>query len=638
MIYRSLFLLGATLLAGLPLAAQLPSNATLKGSYYFRYLGVNATSTDVPLAGQGMLTFDGNGGFTVTAQGVTPGTSTLQTLTSGTYRLISSGIFKMTNPFDTTGNTSLFGNLGVGAIVASSTDTYYLDMFIAIPVSTAASNATLTGSYNVASMDFANGTFTNGAAANTRNTFFTMTADGKGGLGTVSISGTSQSLNSAATTQTSAGATYTVNANGSGTVNFPAPSGVTAANVLLAGNKTLYVSSDGNLFIGGGASGYDFIIGVKSFSGSSPQNSLSGLYVTNLLNNYAAPNDSSDGIYASDGSANEIPNASGGPVEISHQRNSYDGDISSGSGSYDFTQALDFTLNSNGTVTYSGFGSYALSANGTYVLGGGDGTNYQLNFYAKALPMNGSGVFLDPQGVVNAASNVPFTAQVAPGEVVTLYGSGMATQTATAQSLPFPTTLGNVQVTMSFTPSGSSTATTESMPLYYVSPTQISGVVPYDVPTDGSFLTFQVSNNGTKSNSTKSYTGQTSPGVFTVPPGGIGDGAILDSKFNLVSSSNPGKVGDTVQIFLTGLGTVTPTVAAGAAAPSNPLSKADNMPDVYIDGIQANVTYAGLAPQLGGLYQINVTIPSGVTTNNDDSLEISTVDADNIQANIPIGQ
>jgi uncharacterized protein (TIGR03437 family) len=29
--------------------------------------------------------------------------------------------------------------------------------------------------------------------------------------------------------------------------------------------------------------------------------------------------------------------------------------------------------------------------------------------------------------------------------------------------------------------------------------------------------------------------------------------------------------------------------------------------------VQANVVFAGLAPSLGGLYQLNVTIPSGVS-------------------------
>jgi uncharacterized protein (TIGR03437 family) len=39
-----------------------------------------------------------------------------------------------------------------------------------------------------------------------------------------------------------------------------------------------------------------------------------------------------------------------------------------------------------------------------------------------------------------------------------------------------------------------------------------------------------------------------------------------------------------------------------------------------------------------GLYQLNVTIPAGVTTGSNVTLEIVTTDADNIQATIPIGK
>jgi uncharacterized protein (TIGR03437 family) len=62
-----------------------------------------------------------------------------------------------------------------------------------------------------------------------------------------------------------------------------------------------------------------------------------------------------------------------------------------------------------------------------------------------------------------------------------------------------------------------------------------------------------------------------------------------------------------------------------------------NPVDAYIDGTAATVAYQGLAPTLGGLYQLNVTIPSGLSTGNQ-PLEISTYDGDNIQATIPIGK
>ena len=64
----------------------------------------------------------------------------------------------------------------------------------------------------------------------------------------------------------------------------------------------------------------------------------------------------------------------------------------------------------------------------------------------------------------------------------------------------------------------------------------------------------------------------------------------------------------------------------------------DQRLDVGVDGVQAKVSYQGLAPQLAGLYQLNVTIPAGVTTGSSVVLEISTVDADNVQAVIPIAK
>jgi uncharacterized protein (TIGR03437 family) len=211
----------------------------------------------------------------------------------------------------------------------------------------------------------------------------------------------------------------------------------------------------------------------------------------------------------------------------------------------------------------------------------------------------------------------------------------MASQTAMAASLPFPTSLGGVTVTVNGL----------AMPLQYVSPTQISGVVPYSTPTDDSFLNVQVNNGNTPSNVVQVYSGDASPGIFTVPPGGIGNGAILHADYSVVTSAKPAKVGEPVLIYLSGLGPTTPPVAAGAAAPTNPLSQVPlNDIAVNIDNQPATVQYAGLAPGLAGLYQLNVTIPFFVRTGN---MEIDIVmgppatdywSADYDIATIPIGK
>jgi uncharacterized protein (TIGR03437 family) len=274
---------------------------------------------------------------------------------------------------------------------------------------------------------------------------------------------------------------------------------------------------------------------------------------------------------------------------------------------------------------------YAVGGGGNFALGTGLKGNYFLDLYVKAPVLTATGVFLNPQGVVNAANSVPFTAGVAPGEVISLYGSNLASSTATTPGLPFPTTLGGASVTINGT----------AAPIYYASPGLLSVVVPYSAPSDGSFLNIQVTNNGTTSNTATVYSTAASPGIFTVPSGGIGNGAILHSDFSLVTPANPAKVGETVQIFLTGLGATSPAVKEGSAGPTSPLATAVT-PDVYIDNQPAKVVFAGLAPTLGGLYQLNVTIPSGVTSGSNVTIEIVAYDTsgnpvtDNAEATIPV--
>jgi len=614
-----LYLLFLSAVLAAPASAQVLSNATLNGAYYFRYLGALTDPSYSARSFQGTLTFDGNGKYSVTGQGASAAVGGLKPRTAGDYYVSAGGVFYMTNPVDSSADPSfLFGGVGNGAIAASSTDTSFTDIFVAFPVSTAASNATLSGNYYVASLEFLNGDF-----SQTRDTFFPVTADGAGSLGNVTVKGTAQNLRSVATTQTSTGATYTVNANGTGTLNLPAPSGVSAANTLLAGNKVLYVSSDGNLFVAGSTTGYDMVIGVKAFSGSAPNTAFSGLYFTTLLENYAAGSEF-DALYAAAGASNLLASQK---LELMHQRLNYDGFYS-----YDYTAGLDFELAADGT--FSGSSSlYGLGAGGNFLVGAGNATNYQLTLYVKARPLSGTGVFLHPHGIVNEANNIPFTAQVAPGEFVSAYGSGMSGQIATAGALPFPTTLGGVQVLVNGT----------AAPLYYVSPTRISFVVPFSVP-DSLFRTVQINNSGTLSNIVEVFNGLTSPGFFTLTQDGLGNGAIRHADYSVVNGANPAKPGETVLMFLSGLGGVNSTVAAGAAAPgTSPFATLLNDVEVYIGGEFSPISYAGLAPTLAGLYQLNVTMPSTVATGNQ-PIEIYTIDdlgfinGYNYQASIPVGR
>ncbi len=162
--------------------------------------------------------------------------------------------------------------------------------------------------------------------------------------------------------------------------------------------------------------------------------------------------------------------------------------------------------------------------------------------------------------------------------------------------------LGGVQVSINGT----------TAPVYSVTPTQISAVVPYAVT--GSTANIVVTVGATKSNPVSVPLAPTAPGIFTISNNGLGDGAILHADYSVVSQANPALAGETVQVFLTGLGAVSPGVQDGAAAPGKaPFAQVVAPLNVYVGGLPAaSIQFKGLAPGLAGLYQVNVQIPANL--------------------------
>lgn len=67
--------------------------------------------------------------------------------------------------------------------------------------------------------------------------------------------------------------------------------------------------------------------------------------------------------------------------------------------------------------------------------------------------------------------------------------------------------------------------------------------------------------------------------------------------------------GETVLLYLTGMGAVSPPVADGVGGGSATLSQTPALPTVLVGGFPGQVFYSGLAPGYTCLYQINVTCP-----------------------------
>jgi uncharacterized protein (TIGR03437 family) len=594
-------------------------NGLLKGTFNFREVALQVGDSfgdfGESTALYGTISFDGNGGYTLngsindTMNGAGP-----FNITNGTYSISASGLGFLSSPIFQ--NVAIYGLVSNGIFIGSSTEGGVNDLFIAAPATPQAANANFSGTYWIANIDFPNPPNDVGDPTIATDALFQLNPDGNGNLGSVSVTGYIGGGGGATVTQNVSGATYSFS-GGLGNLAF---GGTATSQTLITGSRILYISPDGNFVFGGSASDWDLFVGVRTNSKTAPN--FSGLYYQagldeneSNLNNNGAVLDTYWGSFS----------ALNTGILIEHQRLALG--QASGGGAFDYTFDDPFALNSDGISYDDNFLAehYVIGDGGAIRIGFGVGSVLGLSVALQAPSFSGQGVYLYPNGIANSASSAPFTAGIAPGEFITLYGTGLAANTVVASSLPFPTKLGEVQVMINGRPA----------PIYYVSATQISVLVPY--ATELSVADIQVINNNAASNTVVAFVANTAAGVFTNnPSGGIGYAAAEHKDGSLVSTSSPAQPGETILVFLTGLGAVTPPVADGAAGPTNPLSYATNEPTVLIQGTQANITYWGLVPTEAGLYQLNVQIPTGLTV-GDNYLDIQGLDSYTSEALISIG-
>jgi uncharacterized protein (TIGR03437 family) len=587
------------------LIAQTPTwdtsgNGMLNGTYYFRQvlyqLGspLNGALSDA-VSLYGTVTFTGTGTYSMSATVVDLAAQSLRSGTlTGTYSIAASGQGFLSSPLSS--GDSIYGLVNAqGIFVASSTENVngYNDLFIAAPLSTPAPTAsTFKGAYSLSYMDLSSG-----SPQSTVGGMLQMNPDGNGNLGTVGFAGYLGT--SAKGVQSLPGVKY-IFSGGAAKVTF-----LKSTSALFTGDYFLYFSPDGNFVFGGSPISADMFVGVRTGTGTP---SLGGLYfeagmdqdVSTLNSGFA----SLDSFYGS-------LSAAGGNI-VGHQRlNNF-----FNSSPEDFTYSDTYTVPANGAYT-SGSNNFVVSGGVRIASGVGPflGIGVALQAPTMNTSLSASGVFLNPQGIVNAGSSAPFTAELAPGELLTLYGVNLASGIQVASDVPFPTTLGKVQVTINNIPA----------PIYYVTPTQLSAIVPYGVT--GSIAKVQVFNDNVSSNTVTAFIGKTAPGVLTQLQNGLGYGDVLHLDGTLVNAKSPAQIGETVSVFVTGLGAVAPTIADGAAGPTDPLAITPaGTIAAFIGGVPATLGYAGLAPQLAGLYQINLTVPAGLTA-GDNNLDIAGPDA-----------
>ncbi len=200
-------------------------------------------------------------------------------------------------------------------------------------------------------------------------------------------------------------------------------------------------------------------------------------------------------------------------------------------------------------------------------------------------------------GVVHAAT---FSTTLAPGGMVSLFGTRVASATASATSLPLAGLLAGAQVLVNGTPA----------PLFFASAGQINFQMPFELQGQTS-AELKVSVLGISTPPVTIPLVAAAPGLFTVSQDGKGFVVALHGTDNTpVTALNPARAGETIVVYGTGLGRVTPAVASGAASPLNPAATTQTQATAIIGTNTARVVFSGLAPGFVGLYQINIEIPA----------------------------
>jgi uncharacterized protein (TIGR03437 family) len=233
-----------------------------------------------------------------------------------------------------------------------------------------------------------------------------------------------------------------------------------------------------------------------------------------------------------------------------------------------------------------GLSSIAAPKNVAIVVSGVDasGTTWTQQL---SIPFTGPQVPLTIAGVSNAASGQQV---FAPGMIVSVYGTSLGNLTQPFGTVPLPTYLAGFEAYVNGVPA----------PLYYVSPNQVNIQIPYETQPGKATLT--VGNPYVNVDYTLQVTAS-APGIFTSPDG------------SLVPFSSAAR-NQTISLYITGDGQVSPSLATGAAPSVNTalarLPKPQLAASVTVGGVNAPITFIGIPAGYVGVTQVNFTVPDGV--------------------------
>jgi len=196
-------------------------------------------------------------------------------------------------------------------------------------------------------------------------------------------------------------------------------------------------------------------------------------------------------------------------------------------------------------------------------------------------------------------SAADFNKPVAPGGLVTIFGSQLSPMSLASTDVPLPTVLADSCLTVNGV----------ILPLQFVSPSQINAQLPFQV--SGS-VDVVLRTPGGISDALHLTIQPTAPSIFHSGTAGPLTGlaaVVRATDGEVVTDSNPIHPSDHLTIYLTGMGDTAPKIPNGTAAPSDPPASPLVPVSLSLGGMPLPLDFVGLTPGTVGVYQINTTIP-----------------------------
>jgi uncharacterized protein (TIGR03437 family) len=213
---------------------------------------------------------------------------------------------------------------------------------------------------------------------------------------------------------------------------------------------------------------------------------------------------------------------------------------------------------------------------------------------------------VSPGGIVNAAG-LGHSITIAPGSLISIFGTNLASTLSVASSPTLSTTLGDVD-----------SVTINGMPahLSFVSTGQINAQAPWGlIPGPANVV---VTRQGASSQPVAAQVAMFSPALYGFNLGTAQavavnpDGTVAAPAGSIDGvTCHPAAFGDALIFYASGLGPVDPSPPPDGVNSLDQLRQTTTPLQMLMGGVPAEVLFSGLSPQFAGVYQVNAQTPGG---------------------------